>query len=720
MALPERDVIEFAAPARDIARLSDENPNPVLRVANDGTIAYANPAARALGKLLWGDDRRIVQKIAIAIAGARRSGESRQVELEKDGRFYTFTIVPADGETYVGLYGREITQERQALLQVRDLARFPEESPHPVMRVGSDGALLYANTPAKVLPGLLTDGTKLPADVLAAVPLSFAGQEIRTVDFTSGERQFVFAVTPAVGMPYVNIFGRDVTRERRAQQQMRELSKFPEENSSPVLRINADGEVLYANAAARQVSGLLRQEGRHAGTVLDQPIADVMASGKPADLDFAAGDAQLVFTLMPVTEAGYVNIYGRDATQERNSRAELDARAQAARDLLDALPEGVLLLDADAIVKQANATAHTLLGFEPGRLLGRPLAELLAGESQWLVSAVSESKGSAEQWQERELATKTNVRKPFNLWLRVLPESKDAPSTERARLLVIQDIPEEKQGEDEQRKADLARNLPDSIVERVLSENRSLQFGGERTATVLLGKFHKPIQPGDIVGQMSSLTEIIFSRSGMLERCGGDDLLAAFGIPFESEDDDDSDRAVAAAIEILRRHAQADLTIALYRGKLIAGEVSLATRRDYVFYGASTTAVSVIAAAGRYYGTPLLLDVATMNALKRKPALREIDTVRLPDVGEPVSLYEVLDHYDSEAFPHRERVTEAYAEGLKHYRARRWQEATQALNRAIELHPGDRPTQLLQARCWARLTNPPGEDWSAVGTLALR
>ena len=57
----------------------------------------------------------------------------------------------------------------------------------------------------------------------------------------------------------------DVSEQKRAEEALRRSAQFPEENPNPVLRISADGAVLYANVPARTWLAAL-------GTAADQPL----------------------------------------------------------------------------------------------------------------------------------------------------------------------------------------------------------------------------------------------------------------------------------------------------------------------------------------------------------------------------------------------------------------------------------------------------------------
>ena len=107
------------ARVRALARFPSENPSPVLRVTGDGAVVYANDAARSLKGLLVGRGRKAAAR---GLAdGARRvahSGVRREVEFETVGRVFALALTPVAGETYINVYGRDITAERQARLEL--------------------------------------------------------------------------------------------------------------------------------------------------------------------------------------------------------------------------------------------------------------------------------------------------------------------------------------------------------------------------------------------------------------------------------------------------------------------------------------------------------------------------------------------------------------------------------------------------------------------------
>ena len=103
---------------QDLARFPSENPNPVLRISGVGTVLYANQAARDLDGLLDNEHEDALDAaLAKHVAEAFASGEHRVAEFRDDERIHLFALTPVAGESYVNLYGRDVTEER--LMQER-------------------------------------------------------------------------------------------------------------------------------------------------------------------------------------------------------------------------------------------------------------------------------------------------------------------------------------------------------------------------------------------------------------------------------------------------------------------------------------------------------------------------------------------------------------------------------------------------------------------------
>ncbi|MHC3129265.1 MAG: PAS domain S-box protein [Candidatus Bathyarchaeota archaeon] len=113
-------------------------------------------------------------------------------------------------------------------------------------------------------------------------------------------------------------FFRDITEQKKAEEKIQNLAKFPSENPNPVFRIAKDGTILYANKAAQTLRVKLGQKKKQfVPGILRQSVLGSLRSGLSEKVEVKYSDRIFSFVVAPVTEAGYVNIYGRDITERK-------------------------------------------------------------------------------------------------------------------------------------------------------------------------------------------------------------------------------------------------------------------------------------------------------------------------------------------------------------------------------------------------------------------
>ncbi|MHC1701934.1 MAG: PAS domain S-box protein [Humidesulfovibrio sp.] len=113
---------------------------------------------------------------------------------------------------------RDITDRKQAELEARSWAKFPQENPSMVMRVGPDMRLTHANRSSA--PFLehhaLAVGESLPAALAAHIDEARRTGTLKHFEVALGDRVLDIAATPVEGQDYVNVYGTDVTEQKQA------------------------------------------------------------------------------------------------------------------------------------------------------------------------------------------------------------------------------------------------------------------------------------------------------------------------------------------------------------------------------------------------------------------------------------------------------------------------------------------------------------------------
>jgi PAS domain S-box-containing protein len=133
-----------------------------------------------------------------------------------------------------------------------------------------------------------------------------------------------YPFTDIDGTKLVLEMGTDITERKRAYEQIENLARFPSENPNPVLRISKSGELLYSNGASR--SFLTEWECQVGQTVPEnwcRAVSDVFNSDSARRIEIVHSGSVFEFLVVPVLEADYVNLYGRDITEQKQAQKEM-------------------------------------------------------------------------------------------------------------------------------------------------------------------------------------------------------------------------------------------------------------------------------------------------------------------------------------------------------------------------------------------------------------
>ncbi len=220
---------------------------PILTglLSTDGTLLKANKTALKMidrtqqevsGKkfynLAWWTHDENLQKwlkkaIQKASEGDHVSREVTHTDADGDTKIIDFGIHPIKEKSgrIINLLpvGHDITELRKAEKEKKNLARFPEEDPNPVLRISSQGRILYANQIAKALlkEKQINQGDYLPEKYKHFFSEVFREGAIHEKEYTILGKTFLFSVVPINEAEYINVYGRDISSRKKAEQSLR-------------------------------------------------------------------------------------------------------------------------------------------------------------------------------------------------------------------------------------------------------------------------------------------------------------------------------------------------------------------------------------------------------------------------------------------------------------------------------------------------------------------
>lgn len=270
------------------------------------------------------------------------------------------------------------------------LASFPVDNPHPVLRIHTDGEILFMNATAKALIG-----DKLPPIWWRMAHQAAASGRLTELDYLHDTYHYNYHFTP-VDENVVNIYGLDITDRTRAQQELHHIN----------VRLEALLENLHAGI-------LVEDETRHI-VVVNQHFCNMFSIPAPAftmvgaDCSRSAQETKHLFADPEgfvtrvdeiitakqlvlgeeielnsglVYERDYIPIVVkgdyrghlwqyRDITARKQIQREMLVTENRYRSLFENNNDAVFIINTNGTIIDANHRAATLLGYDLFELIG--------------------------------------------------------------------------------------------------------------------------------------------------------------------------------------------------------------------------------------------------------------------------------------------------------------------------------------------------------------
>jgi len=389
----------------------------VVVLTPDGRIEHANPATRAM----FGYEEAPLANLPVSmfipeddlrrdpIQMERMDSPGGMVRerrlLRRDGTIMHAELSArtiADGRRVVFI--RDLTQKREADAALRhseeQYRRMVELSPEAIL-VHSDGRIVYANGAAlrlfgathredvigrsvlhfvhpdyhSMVTGRIREVTEDHADVPVVV------EKFVRLDGTAIDVEVAGLSLEYEGRPAVQVIARDISERRLREEELRQSEEryrgLVEGASDAIFRLGLDGRIVSLNPATTRITGWSEQDltGTHFERVLHR---DDLAPAREAFIAAAQGRSMsgvyriinsegsvvvMDITTAPEMRDGVVTgVFGmgRDITEARKAARLVEERERLLATVLDTLPVGVIITDAEGHVVRSNPAADQI------------------------------------------------------------------------------------------------------------------------------------------------------------------------------------------------------------------------------------------------------------------------------------------------------------------------------------------------------------------------
>lgn len=163
--------------------------------------------------------------------------------------------------------------------------------------------------------------------------------------------------------------GTDITPLHEYEQKIREYSRFPLDNPSPVLRMDSHGDVILANGAAQRLVDELSEASQQELQGWQDLLSRARQASGHTRQELTVNGRTLLFEIVPLDDRGNINFYGMDIT-------DLRATEQQLSDILDNAPAAIFqyILHADGTgsINSMNKASYGIWGVSPEEIRNDP------------------------------------------------------------------------------------------------------------------------------------------------------------------------------------------------------------------------------------------------------------------------------------------------------------------------------------------------------------
>lgn len=192
----------------------------------------------------------------------------------------------------------------------------------------------------------------------------------------SSSLQRWFEVNGFAREDFLEFYFHEISEQKGLNEGFRSVARFPEENPNPLLRIDRTGRINYANPICLELLETYQCSiGDLAPTILRDWALEALQNEGKMIKSMPYQDKVYAFTVVPLPEHGYVNLYGSDITKHIQAEEKLLKSNENLQVVLNNITEAYFVLDEQWRIVDYNSVAER-------EFLKRPKHDLL-GKVFW-------------------------------------------------------------------------------------------------------------------------------------------------------------------------------------------------------------------------------------------------------------------------------------------------------------------------------------------------
>ncbi|MEO1653804.1 MAG: PAS domain S-box protein, partial [Bacteroidota bacterium] len=287
---------------------------------------------------------------------------------------------------------QDITEIKANELEIRKLAKFPDENPFPVLRVSQEGVLLYANKAVGPILKLwnIKAGQTLPTRIFHKVTFS-SNPFFKEIKVLVDDRIYSLIFNFEENAGYYNVYGSDITKTKKVERALKESEaktrSIIKSALDAVILIDNESKVTEWNMMAEAIFGWPKDEaiGQKLGKlIIPERYVDAHNAGMEKFLETGEGPVlnqrieiqarRKNGTELPVELAVNQviirgNIYFSAFIRDISKRKEAEKQIKLLKKWINQVSDAVLVSDRDGNFVFVNEEAAHRLGYTQEELL---------------------------------------------------------------------------------------------------------------------------------------------------------------------------------------------------------------------------------------------------------------------------------------------------------------------------------------------------------------